>query len=474
MKTFNSLLFHTVAGLALTLGSVAEGAAAAIAISGRPVPKLVAFDDAMTELMSDNDIEAGVLGVMRNGTIVYLRGFGLLTTGVNMPENALVRLASCTKPITAAAVRERIESGTYTLNQRAFNITGNGGALNVAAFPQLGDARYRSISISNLLTHSAGWDRTQPDGDLTYQERTVSKEMGLPGVPGRANVLRWVSGHPLYFAPGTDARYSNEGYLSLGFLVDDDTSGYLSYLRTRVFTPSLWIPSTEVIQAATYRSQSNVREPWYRTRFTSFDVQEPGGDAPIVNAAYGSFDLTARLGQGGIVASAAAMLELGNRHHIQVGNITGSGRFIGLSIDANNPLTVEESHNGGQPGVNTQLWHRTDGVVAFVFFNKNAGDDNRSHYGGQLRTKLNTLIAGMSDSEWPTASSDGFWVLPQSGEPDTGLGGYHSPYKGFASAVNRVRDHSRVRLKPGTTSWTGLISKRLFLDAPLGTAVLGQ
>ena len=103
MKTFNSLLFHTVAGLALTLGSVAEGAAAAIAISGRPVPKLVAFDDAMTELMSDNDIEAGVLGVMRNGTIVYLRGFGLLTTGVNMPENALVRLASCTKPITAAA-----------------------------------------------------------------------------------------------------------------------------------------------------------------------------------------------------------------------------------------------------------------------------------------------------------------------------------------------------------------------------------
>ena len=253
---------------ALVLSST-PAALAVLPVNGRPVPALATFDSAMQDYMQSNSLEAGVLGVMRNGVVVYLRGFGSLNpnTDTDMPENALVRLASCTKPITAAAIRYRIADGAFTLNQAAFLRNGNNGVLNVSPFPSWGNNNYGIITVRNLLQHAGGWDRqTEPDGDLMACERTASQEMGLPGAPGPANLLRWVTGHTLWFYPGNDSRYSNEGYFALGQMVAASTLAHLAFLHDRVFPPGLWVPATEVIQARTTRDLCSIREPWSRRR----------------------------------------------------------------------------------------------------------------------------------------------------------------------------------------------------------------
>lgn len=453
--------------------SGATAAHAVLPVNGRPVPALADFDDAMQDFMDDNDIEAGLLGVMRNGVVVYLRGFGSMDpdTATTMPENAIVRLASCTKPITAAAIRCRIEDGAFTLGQAAFLKNGNNGVLNVDPFPAWGDTRYGNITVRHLLQHAAGWDRdTEPDGDLMARERTASQEMDLPGAPGRTNLLRWITGHTLWFAPGTDSRYSNEGYFTLGQMVAGSTPAHLTYLRQRVFTSDLWVPASEVIQARTSRLLCDAREPYYRSSNTAYSASDPSDDAPILNDAYGGQrTLEVRIGNGGLAASAAAVLALGNTYHIRTGNTTGSGQLIGLPIDAANPLADEEAHNGGLPGVNTILWHRTDGVVGFAFFCRDRPDGN---YGSDFRLILNDVIDGIAGNAWPTVSCDGFWVRVNSAAAD-GFGGYNTPWNGFGNAVTKAQADTRLRLKAGDTNWTGTINKRLRLDAPLGQVRIG-
>ena len=446
----------------------ASGLPASAATSGRPVPSMSVFDTMMTTFMSNNGIEAGVLGIMNEGRIRYLRGFGTLDTDVDMPENALVRLASCTKPITAAAMRRLDAQTSIDVTDFAFNLNGNGGVLNYTPFPSIGDSRLDDITINHLLQHRGGWDRGVA-GDLTYMEIDIADDMNVSNPPGRGNTMRWILGQPLQFTPGNRYEYSNIGYLALGLIVSLNTGpGYIGYVHQQVLNPNMWVPSTEIAAARTFRADRNAREPWYRSTVLSPNVFD--GGVTSVSRPYGGFDVEARLGQGGVIASAAAMLELGNRYHISPGSA-----IIGLPIDGTNPLSSSESHNGAQSGVNTFLWHRTDDTVVFVFFNRSKGEvEGDGHYGSDFINQIDPVLDAGTQFSWPNTTSDGFWVTLGTELLFSGFGGYHSTYRGFASAVTRCTDGSKIRLRPGSQPFSGTITKRLVLDAPLGAAVLGQ
>ena len=156
--------------------------AVALPISGRPVPALAQLDTIMNNFMSDagRTIPAGVLGVSRGGRVVYLRAFGSLSSGANLPETALFRLASVVKPITAAAVHRFAQTGGFgatNLQRRIFNLSGNGGVLSIAP-PAAVDARAQNITLGHLLNHSGGWDRNQPNpGDIPFRVRTIGIAM---------------------------------------------------------------------------------------------------------------------------------------------------------------------------------------------------------------------------------------------------------------------------------------------------------
>lgn len=453
---------------AAVLAATTAPALAQLPVTGRSVSALSWADTNMQAFMDENDIRGGLLAISRDGIIVYQRGFGYHQESETnaMPENALVRIASCTKPFTGAAIQQlMLAPGNFDLNSNAFDLgQPGGGVLNITPFGGLGDSRLRDVSIRNLIEHEGGWDRGDV-GDWTYEECLIAGDMGVTSPPGRTNTMRWILGQPLQFTPGTRSDYSNIGYLAMGLIVEQETGvGLITYLRQNVLTPNMWVPSTDLRQGRTFRADQPAREAFYESaqNWCVFENECPGLRCSIlVDSPYGSWDHEARLGQGGIVVSPATILEFANRYYVGSGSAN-----IGYPVDP----TWFGSHGGALAGVNCRIWQRGDGTNVFIWFNEKNGDEEEGNFASMFATRIDDELD--SQTNWPTEAVDGFWVLP--GPPALGqLGSYNYPFHGVAIGLSEMTDGSKVQLKPGTDPFIGTISTKLRLSAPLGTARIG-
>jgi CubicO group peptidase (beta-lactamase class C family) len=461
-------------------------ASAVPAVSGRPVPELTDLDDMMTTFMDANSITAGVLGVVQDGRIIYLRGFGEDFDGNDLPENALFRIASLTKPITAACIRQLVAD---PVNANAFNLgQPGGGVLNCvgtrAPWPALWSPppatpgmTSNNTTVDHLLNHEGGWDHdTDNDGsnenaDMTYSEATIASQMGVPSPPGRNRTMGYILGLPLQVAPGggsSGTTYSNYNYLALG-LIAEQVSGQdlVTYIRQNVLTPQMWVPSTEILQGRTFRADQNPREPYYDDPSLWPNVYDNDPEPEQVELPYGEWDQESRIGQGGIVCSAATYLTFADRYRAGY-----TARSIGQPLDTTPILPAEQpGHTGSFPGgTNSGITQRPDGYRIFAVFNKNS-PNNVPNYGGTMTGMVDTYL---DNNVIPVINrtSDGFWTEPTGGA-GTDVGGFHQPFHSFASAMAKTTSGSKIRLKPGNSDWTGKIAKRIRLDAPLGEAKIG-
>jgi CubicO group peptidase (beta-lactamase class C family) len=504
---------------AALLCALASNASAQLAVSGRPVPELAQLDTIMSNFMNDpaRSISAGVLGVSRGGRVVFLHGYGTLRAGVNLPENALFRQASVVKPITAAAVHRFAQNGGLGANQLqrpAFNLSANGGVLNITlpASTPLGDGRMAQITVGHLLNHSAGWDRnSQPitnpwlrDFPIT-QIRAAGIQMNEPdALPTRPQLVGWALQFPLDYTPGAasytqpvpngsapgtlpvvmtpgpGATYSNFGYLVLGEILEAQApGGYLGYLRGQIMSAANWIPSSEWGPARTLAADTDAREPGYVGSFTGpsvFDYVAPIDQVPLQ---YGGYHVETMLAHGGLVASSEVMLRFGNLFSVLY-QTRGAGSTqsndIGLPLSAANAMP-NAAHTGSLPGTSTILQQiggaagTDDDVVIHIAFNER---DSVADWAAQASTQVVNYLNTLAANAWPTASCDGFWTALGAENSSAGSGAFNSSFQGFASALNRVADGSFLRLRSGHQAWTGTITKRVRLDAPEGVVVLGQ
>lgn len=437
-------------------------------VTGVAVPELDWADDMMLDFMNDNGISGAVLGITRNGCVVYQRGFGWHDAAqtVAMPENSLFRIASCTKPITAAAIQRLAADGELALGDDVFDLgQAGGGILAVNPFGGAGDNDFDDITVQQCLVHTAGWDRGI-SGDHTYRECQIAGDMGVASPPGRVNTMNWILGQPLNWTPASQTNYSNEGYLALGLVVEEASGmSYIDYVRSRILTPNMWVPWTDVRVGRTFPENQSVREAYYDSTSNVTLVLPHGGDAACdgdsVERAYGGYDHEARVGQGAMVVSAATMLRQLDTYNVQV-----------FSNNIGTPLSgtpVNGNHNGGfaSAGVNTFMRQRTDGVSFFVFFNRDSAGTN---FGNQFDALLNPQIAAQVD--WPDDCIDGFWVHPSQALPGV-YGSFDRPYADLTEALPQLGDGSRVNIKSGNSDWTGTIDKKVMLRAPQGTARIG-
>ena len=468
---------------------IAATAHAQLPVSGRPVPGMAVFDTLMTNFINSNRITAGVLGISRNGRIEYLRAFGWLVepggggTGVPLPENAMMRTASCVKPVTAAAVRQLASEsglGPAGLDTRVFNnlYAGVGGLLTLTPQPALGDSRSTNITVNHLLLHEGGFDRSiDPPGDVMFKSRTVADALHVLSPPANQDVMAYMLGFPLKWAPGTVSNltvpdgtnaYSNYGYMVLGEVLQAYApGGYLSYVQSRIMSPALWIPSTEFQPARSLEADRHPREPRYLSDNTSQSVFGNPVPPVLVPTPYGGFYIEGMLAHGGVIASAQAMIHFANNFHVWYQN-----GDIGQRIVATNRMH-SYAHSGRLDGCNTMLWQRSDGIVFYLALNRTDFGDP-ADFADVLSGRVNDQLNRPAEFTWPDTTADGFWVKLGSENALVGLGGYDSNYQGFQSALNRVTDGSCLRLRPGSQGWTGTITKQVRLDAPEGVATLGQ
>ena len=206
-----------------------------IAQTGQAVPAMESYDRIIARIMRDFDIPGAAVAVLRHGRLVYARGFGMADreAGTAVQPDALFRIASVSKPITAVAVLKLVEDGLLDLDARVFpDLLADVGPGRVA------DARMNRITVRDLLRHSGGFDR-DISGDPQFLQWDISRELRKPTPLDCVDIIAYMKSRRLDFAPGDRFAYSNFGYCVLGRVVER-ASGltYEAYVRTRVLLPA--------------------------------------------------------------------------------------------------------------------------------------------------------------------------------------------------------------------------------------------
>jgi CubicO group peptidase (beta-lactamase class C family) len=430
--------------------------------------------------MTTHGIKGGIVGIARDGEVVYLRGFGHKDEAetIEMPENALFRIASCTKPMTAAAIRNLIDAGEFSVNDYVFELgQPEGGLIQITPFGGMGNLGlyYEDVTVDHCLGHRGGWHCGDcPDGCVPGRQCELADLTGWSSPISFHDKIRWLLSKDLCNPPGTVQRYANENYIVLGEIVEAYGGQDLdAYIRDHVLTPDMWVPANNIFVGRDLQEDHHRRETWYDSDgHISVCIHDYGGLQacnPLnqVPSPYGSYYIGSRIGSGCLVASAATMLEFAWRYQVDAYQ-------PGIGSPQTTPPT-SGWHNGWLYGANshTARWYNADPSQewsAVVFFNK--ADTDVWNYASTFY--IDTLEPHLRDvTSWPSTRIDGFWI-----DPDRitlgRYGSYDRPYAGLDEGLDSLRAGSRVNFLPGNSDWSGTISTKLLIRAPLGTVVIGE
>ena len=282
-----------------------------VPLTGQAVPGMESFDRIISDLMQRHGVPGGAVSVVKDGRLVYARGFGYadVENRVSVAPDALFRIASVSKPITAVAILGLVEADKLDLTQKVLPLISD---LQPPAGATV-DPRWQDITILHLLQHTGGWDRDRPGGFDPMFRRDAAAAVGAPAPASAETVIRWMLGQPLDFDPGTRFAYSNFGYAILGRVIER-VSGmpYEDYVSTAVLAPAgitqMRIGRTRLAERAA--NEVKYYQPGART--VNVDLVPsvfPGEGQVPVN--YGGFYVEAMDAHGGWLASAIDLARFG-------------------------------------------------------------------------------------------------------------------------------------------------------------------
>ena len=189
-----------------------------------------------------DDIASGRVGgaallVKQHGEDIYRGCFGSAAPGATLGQDALFRLASMTKPITALAVMKQIERGLLSLDDPLDRFIPAYGEMEIGRMREDGQVEIigkaqNKIKILHLLTHSSGIG-CEPLTAYVEGLYTAEREGNLD------SVTQTYADYPLSFEPYTAQAYSGRVGFDLLARVVELTSGmpYDEYLQKEIFAP---------------------------------------------------------------------------------------------------------------------------------------------------------------------------------------------------------------------------------------------
>lgn len=189
---------------------------------------LAKIDEIVARYMAPQPTVGLSFAVTRNDRLVFAKGYGVAdkSTGAPVRTNSLFRVASVSKPITAAAIMRLVQDGQLSLNDKVF---GPGAILGTTYGTKPYSPRLKNITVRHLLEHTAGgWpnDNTDPMG----------KQPNL----GVHDLITWtLDNQPQTNDPGTQYAYSNFGYCLLGRIIEKKSGmSYEAYVKSKFLTPA--------------------------------------------------------------------------------------------------------------------------------------------------------------------------------------------------------------------------------------------
>lgn len=221
---FKNRLFHktivVLAGLGL-IGCGGSGGSNNTVITPVQPTLSQTIDTYLDTNLSDNDAGVSVL-VRKDGIAIYTNSKGLANKQNSTPitDATGFRLASVSKLFTALAVMQLFEQQQLTLADPIRDY-----------LPELSDA-WQPITIHHLLSHQSGI----PDYANDF---SGSRQEWVRGMTNQALVQHYTTNNELEFAPGTQADYSNSGYVLLAEIVSRVSGlSFAQYMQANIFGPT--------------------------------------------------------------------------------------------------------------------------------------------------------------------------------------------------------------------------------------------
>jgi len=184
---------------------------AKVPISGNAKAPIHLLDDVMVLYLQKIQCSAASLAISKGDTLLYERGYGWLDQEhkTAAPENAFFGIASCEKPITAAAVRKLAAEGKLNLDAPLF------ATLGIRPAGAIIDPRVNHITFEHVLDMKAGWG-----GDIRDDLAKAAQASGTTPPFTIPVLLSQAMSRRLEADPGKVENYSNFGFDTLRYVVE--------------------------------------------------------------------------------------------------------------------------------------------------------------------------------------------------------------------------------------------------------------
>lgn len=199
-----------------------------LSVNANTIIKKEVVDEFVTNYMERNGLPGVSIVIVKDGEVIYEKGYGHDSEGKPLTEKSLMRIGSASKSFTAFSVLQLVDEGEVNLDDPV-----------VKYLPELkmDDARLKKITIRHLLSHTSGI----PSPTIVPPANTLKA--------GVARLNDW----KLKWQPGEKYSYSNANYWILARLVEV-TSGmkFQEYLKQKVFYPLGMYDTMSAINSTDY------------------------------------------------------------------------------------------------------------------------------------------------------------------------------------------------------------------------------
>jgi CubicO group peptidase (beta-lactamase class C family) len=214
MRMFHKQVYLSIAALFLAFSASAQD-------GGKDANSLNAKVDAIFAQYDKPDSPGYALGVIKDGKLVYARGYGManLEHGVPNGPNLVYDIGSTSKQFTAASVLLLAQRGKLSLDDDVRKHV-----------PEL-TAYQKPITIRNLLHHTSGvrdYTTLFSLAGVNFDDTTTEKDA--------LDII--VRQKALNFTPGDEWLYSNSGYFLLSVIIKRASGKSLAeFAKENIFSP---------------------------------------------------------------------------------------------------------------------------------------------------------------------------------------------------------------------------------------------
>ena len=374
LVVFHSLLVgQTPTSLVTPL--LVEAEPASVGISQE---RLSRVDQMCSRAIDQNVVPGMVVLIARKGKIVYHKAFGTADAknGIDMQKDAIFRIASQSKAITATAVMMLWEEGLFRLDDPISRYIPEFENPTVLQSFRFRDTSYSSIpadkeiTIRHLLTHTSGIGYGVIDGDermkMIYHKAGITDLFTTKPITIEESVKKLAT-LPLHHNPGEKFTYS-EGLDVLGYFIEV-VSGmpFDEFLHTRLFDPLgmddtyFYLPDDKADRLVAVQTKKSGNWVHYPDTFYEVDYPKKGaktffsGGAGLSSTAsdYATF---LQMYLNGGVYNGTRILSRTTVNAIlsnQTTDLLGSDSFYGLAFGG---LTDAGAGKGGQGSAGSFRW----------------------------------------------------------------------------------------------------------------------